>query len=496
MRKLIMTILLFSIFPISYADEHYIRVGAQGNNSGSNWENAYPTIPSGQNAPYVRGDTYWIAGGDYSAVQSLILWCTAESGTTPIYLKKAVDEVGKHGSAGDWNSAYGGQAILPEKCRFHSGYWVLDGQERSGWKSGYGFYILCTNGSTYGIGIGKDFHGSVTNVDVSYVEIEGPGEEGGNVGFWLAPYNATPLGEPYHTIESCDLSYCYIHDVGKVHFLMRQTHHIDISYCYCSKNISTTEAHGQGISCGTLNYDNPNYLDIGPQPTYITVKYNWWEDVQGTETISVNGQYIYVYGNVFFATHVVDSFHASHGVFGGFGADPYDIYEDDQMLKDAVFYNNTIMGYYLGSSWEGNTNSGVTSKSDASNNYCYNNLWLDCCPGDVTGERFEFTGFTHDYNWFKNCRTDTANFSDWDLECVSPYHGHKIVLGGNIFVNSDYTDPYNFNPRLTNSSATTPCGYTLSSPYNIDMDGIVRASDETEPAYWDHGAFEYVEESK
>ena len=97
-------ILITGLTPsISQAATKYIRAGATGNNSGSDWTNAYTTVP----ATLVRGDTYYLAAGNYGSY----VFDDPASGSTLITLKKAIAT--DHGTDVGWNSTYGaGQAVF------------------------------------------------------------------------------------------------------------------------------------------------------------------------------------------------------------------------------------------------------------------------------------------------------------------------------------------------------------------------------------------------
>src|SRR5574337_72794 len=109
------------------AANHYVRAGAAGNNSGSDWTNAYSTLPS----TLTRGDTYYVADGSYGSYT----FKTAASGSTRIYVKKAI--ASDHGTDAGWLSSYGdGQAVFTATMIFNTSYWTFDGQTGRG-KSGY-----------------------------------------------------------------------------------------------------------------------------------------------------------------------------------------------------------------------------------------------------------------------------------------------------------------------------------------------------------------------
>lgn len=85
------------------ADNHYVYSGATGLATGNDWTNAYTALP----AALVRGDTYYIADGNYPAYTV----DDAISGTLVITIKKVTTS--DHGTNVGWDSSYGdGRAIF------------------------------------------------------------------------------------------------------------------------------------------------------------------------------------------------------------------------------------------------------------------------------------------------------------------------------------------------------------------------------------------------
>jgi len=62
MRKLFYIFLFLLLTVPCFGANHYIRDGAGGSNDGTNWTHAWTTLPS----PLTRGDTYYIADGNYA----------------------------------------------------------------------------------------------------------------------------------------------------------------------------------------------------------------------------------------------------------------------------------------------------------------------------------------------------------------------------------------------------------------------------------------------
>jgi hypothetical protein len=108
--------------------------------------------------------------------------------------------------------------------------------------------------------------------------------------------------------------------------------------------------------------------------------------------------------------------------------------------SNTLIYSNTIAGI------DGGGSGGNILVNGGSGNVCRNNLWWDTISASVT------------------CSTTSNN----------------VDAGADPFVS--YATG---NLRL---SAATAAGFTLSSPYNADMDGATRGSDGT----FDVGAFEFV----
>ena len=151
----------------SLAANHYVRQGATG--SGSDWSNAYGSLP----ATLTRGDTYYIADGNYASY----IFDDAVSGTTVITIKKAMSTgygTGDHGTETGWSSSYGdGQAVFAENITFYKGYYVIDGNGThtipSKNSSDYGFKIVNTQDANYGVITFGEWQETASNIIIKYV---------------------------------------------------------------------------------------------------------------------------------------------------------------------------------------------------------------------------------------------------------------------------------------------------------------------------------------
>src|SRR3989338_689517 len=130
---LLVLIILFPISSIASAANFYVRAGAIGSGNGSDWTNAYTSLP----AILTRGDTYFIADGSYASYTV----DDAVSGTDVITIKKAT--ASDHGTETGWDSSYGdGQGAFTSPFNIRTSYITFDGIVDSGSDPNtYGFKI-------------------------------------------------------------------------------------------------------------------------------------------------------------------------------------------------------------------------------------------------------------------------------------------------------------------------------------------------------------------
>ena len=153
--------------------------------------------------------------------------------------------------------------------------------------------------------------------------------------------------------------------------------------------------------------------------------YNSFIGAAGTAIVAETdgGDGLEFYGNV------VWDFETGDGAIGfdGYGS------------SNNKIYNNTFVNHTWGS-------SGINFGT-GSNNVAYNNIWTDCLNVYLTG--------------FQSSANNDTSFSS----------------GG-------YTD---YDNDVFTLSGATAAGTALSSPYNYDLDGVLRGDD----GVWDRGAYEY-----
>jgi len=429
MKKIAVIVLLLCMSQLSAAN-HHIRDGATGANNGSDWNNAYTNLSA---VTWTRGDTYYVADGNYASITLNI----AASGTTQIFLLKAVETV--HGSSIGWLSIYGdGTAVFTGRMLFgptsgnsQNGYWTFDGVTGGGypdWKTGFGFKIevLGKNPGTNALQSTTPF------VTMAHFEVQGNGGEG----------NINPSGPANDGVDctssTCNdlhVHHCYIHDMGRAPFLIRGDRFL-LEHCYIDRNESQSNEHAEGlrIRCNRC------------APTDNIVRYNIWEDIQGTGVIIVEGDGHEFYGNFMFSPTPYRRH--GNGLIGHIST--------NADLTNTKVYNNTFINF-------GAKASVFFTGTPSTGNEAYNNLWYDNIGGAG------FVGFAmHDYTTYISTDVNTplsANEED--------------IIGPDPF-----TDWINGDASLV--AATTP-GLSLSVPYNLDITGVVRGAD----GVWDRGAYEF-----
>lgn len=413
----------------------YVVDGASG--SGTSWSDAYGEISSAESAAS-RGDTIYVADGDYSGVTFNV----AVSGTTLIYVKKAT--ASDHGTETGWSSAYGdGVANIGSGNTVGSDYWEIDGQYGS-LDGDFGFRFFQTgDGKAITISIGVD------HVDIIDCELEGPGYSydaynGANMdGIYIS---GSSEGDPPHDIT---LTRCWIHNWNRTAVWTWRTYNLIFDSCwftevYASDEWGVNSVHGEAFSIN-------NSLDGG---TGNIVKNCVFRNIEGSGWLVWNNNFTAehydweVYGNHFY----VDSNHILDGWESGRGTEPTasDFTGTDGIITalnvcsidNVKIYHNTFSNLYQ-SNPVAITKGGVT----ATNTEARNNLFIHA----------SYTG-----SW--NANTTSNNDTQ----------GTSIATS------------YPTNPRPT--AATDTEGYTLGSPYNVDPDSNSRGDD----GYIDVGAYEYA----
>lgn len=427
------------LFPAKAAStNYYVRAGATGTKNGSDWTNAYATLPS----TLVRGATYYIADGIYGGYT----FDDTVSGTQYITIKKAI--ASDHGTNTGWNAGYGdGQALFngstEDTLSFNTDYWIFDGQTGGGpnnWRSGFGFKITTSNCSASSklvfVGNGADY------ITVKHAEMQHCGMN--------KNYNQDIL----YAVSSADggssnlmFSDSYLHDVNRVHLLANYVTNSVFENNFFEYRYTNTDIHGEGMSINYSGNDaNNNYI----KPANITIRNNIFKDIYGTGYIVIKDSVqsgFSIYGNVFYATD--SKYYATNGIITNTTGDS---------ITDIKVYNNTFFNVRGSSS---GADSYPVSWDVSTKNEFFNNICFGCkAPVGVASKG---------YNVYTNSTL------------ASRETGGQYWSGGNsLFVNSA-TGDFRLNKA-------TQAGFTLPSSFSADVLNNTRGND----GVWDKGAYEYV----
>ena len=423
---------------------HYIRSRSSGQNTGGDWNNAWTQLPD----TLLRGHTYYIAEGSYPPY-----YCNTEQDRViPVYIRKAISR--DHGTDTGWdNSTMGsGQAVFVNSAdnaktpfMLNSNFVIIDGQvgKGKGNVEQHGFLFSNTLQEVncpFVIGHNYGVSAEVNNVQLKHSEI----------------ISVRSRGFQVHSMASCErmlLHSCYIHDCLGITIYFVNTSRSIVEYCYVKRNHSDADHHAEGIQTG------------GVSP-YNVIRYNTWEDIEGTAIIAGDTGWE-IYGNlVFYSSDYINTDPMDRheaGVECGFvGMGLYTTTGNGSRPGNRI-YNNTVVGGYPPNGWKSGTNLAYSLSGD--DNLVYNNIWASCARIPKQGE-------VHDYNLYFN-----NNRNNPQLEPISELHVQYAE--SDPFVNSAV---YNFN-----LSEETEPGIELEAKYSYDINGNKRGAD----GIWSRGAVEY-----
>jgi hypothetical protein len=210
-----------------------VRAGATGANNGSDWNNAYSSLP----ATLQRGATYFIADGTYGGYT----FDDVESGAAVITIKKATANF--HGTETGWSSAYGdGQAVFNGDFRMQRDYYVIDGQTRneSQWNddASYGFRIKSIYAQNSNFPPGGD------NITVQFASLGGNYSETYYSGMSEAVYCGGFAG----AFHDWRISRCFMHNSTHTIVQFAGVRDMTVEYCFIGPGWGKEAIRGQ-INC-------------------------------------------------------------------------------------------------------------------------------------------------------------------------------------------------------------------------------------------------------
>jgi hypothetical protein len=449
-----LVVLLGSISPAYAQSVFYVRAGATGAGNGSDWQNAYPTLP----ATLVRGATYYIADGTYPSYT----FRTPNAGTSLITLRKATGA--DHGTDIGWNSTFGdGQAVFGS-FDLITGYLTIDGAKRneSNWQdvASYGFKFPA-NGFTASASNGS----SASNITIRYSDIGGPvgsvcGQSGvpaGSTAFYVVGSSA---------LSNWVVSRNHIHHT-EIPFLITEADNWTVEYNHIGPSWQKETISGQGTSGWVVRHNK--FIDnlIFPPAACQHGGDGATADI-GIRTSSTENNNWEIYGNVFGDTGLYPNINRSGAIIQG---NCWNDNATSPTVSGWKVYNNTF--YNIHGNWARILICG-------SNNVAVNNLWYRA--GDPS-TRFEISGagLTGQTSW---CYNDLPGSP---ANLCSAISGTKVLGSENPFVDVERLD-FRLKASFSGPSpvnAGTPLGTGFS---NVDAFGNIRGAD----GGWDIGAYERV----
>lgn len=428
------------------AANHYVRPRATGANNGSNWTDAYTSLPS----TLVRGDTYYLADGSYGAVTL----GTAASGSLWIYLRKAT--IADHGTDTGWDNSYGDGVAEFTQLYITSAYWDIDGVTGSG-DSPRGIKITTSSTETFGavvIPFGNPNPGLKQFYRFRSLELTSSTTTSQG-GFYMVG-NTDVAGMSLDANPNVVVENCYIHHIGGLagtglngSYQIWRNNYMEF---LCRKDDS---GHKE-----ILKWDNTN--------SFIRVYNNVFKDwdgynVTGGLILSGEGQSgtqrdWVIYNNVFWLSGNppppgANPVSAGTRVIGGLDSSSTD-------HADIHIYNNTFYNIQNTSGANVLPLFGVWTGQS----FIYNNLFVDCPGLNAIGS---VANSTKDYNAFYRTPNYTRRQPN-DLSLVS----NPLVNGpgGNF--------------RLVTDAAVIGSALPRPSFFTTDFDGVKRGTT------WTIGAFE------
>lgn len=346
---------------------HYIRAGAAGTNDGSSWVNAWSTLAAANSAGFVRGDTYYLAGGTYA--ESLYLNVSL-SGTSRITIKKA--NAADNGSDPGWNASYastvaiitasvGAGAVLD----LDKGYVTIDGVTGSGF-SGHGIKIYNTSTAQNAYGIllesGKSFF------ELAHCEVVGSGFAAGALPTYGIYQNSVT------NTKGTYIHHCWIHETtvnGGLFSTQVGTSYSDYGMKFEYNAVSEIggctdpDFHGQGLALG-----------LASEMGYCIYNGNIFRNVVGSGVIiwltsgdGANHHDNQVTNNIFYNTDTTTYNIVSPGIIWHEGAKTY----TGSAMVNCLIANNVFYNITSG------TNYGqVVLEVSTSGNVLENNVWENC----------------------------------------------------------------------------------------------------------------------
>ena len=435
-EKILISVLLaptwFFVMGPAHAADHCVREGAAGANDGSDWTNAWTSLPD----DLTRGDVYYVADGSYGTAE----FDDPESGEDTITIRKAVPA--DHGPDAGWDDSFGDGQATWNRWTLAAGHYVFDGATGGGdRRESYGFHL-----TPAACDFSADYHLAEfgTNPDCSHVEFrhiffEGCGDTDPFCSNGIK--SNSYLGENTGSLIAENLFYG-----NAVHLVLYHWHDTVVETNFFDENWSSSGCHGEQVTFGGNSDD-------------VVYRFNTHRN-SATGGLAVhegdNNRWL-VHGNIFYGGSV------TMGVIGT--ADSGESHPD--VIRNWEVHHNTVYQVTGGGHGSGFFQGECTD--EAYRSAVYNNLFVNTVHPVFQSTANACVG--HDYNSFHDCT--------WLGTGAEPDEPNVFMGSGDPFLDSAGHD---FHLAM----ATDP-GLSLPAPFDTDYDGNPRGAD----GVWDRGAYEY-----
>lgn len=437
-----MIVFAITLFPqYSVAANFYVRADATGLNNGSDWQNAWTTLPT----ILSRSSVYYVADGIYG----IYVFDDPTNGFQYIEIRKAT--ASDHGTDVGWASAYGDGVAYWGELSFQTSYYIFDGVKGYGRDvEVYGFQQNFTGRSSpaKALDIDGDFI-TIRHLKSYWDNRDDPTEVQSR---WLEATTGSPT--------NVTVSYCYIKELPGLPFYFIASSNVLVEYVVMEGMHSDPTYHAEIASIRGL--------------TNLTVRYSWFIDGTGTGgwmSMEGNNTDWKIYGNVFEQTPKGIGY--GHGTFA------------DNMQPGTVtgglFYNNTVANHTSG--WRSGLSFwAATSPLESRNNICRNSNAFGNLGVDVAS-----------HNYLSSCPAD----SEFNTTIESILQRDSL----DPFVHSARDNDVAITDWQLSGTNVPNAGYALPAPYNEscinrlwqgpNASCITRGAD----GHWDRGAIEHVQGS-
>lgn len=430
----------------------YVHKGASGTNAGTSWTNAWNEMNQINWSSVACGDTVWWAGGTYTTGADIAVSkvCTA---STIININRVLSTDAVPVAAAGWSSAYDSQVILPNiNVEGPQAYINFNGRA---WQSGTlgsgGIQILIPG--TEGDGIDGGVHSftatAIDHITWQYVEIFGPAcvetstcTGGGVIGVNIMPFCPTTA-----IWTNLLFDHVAVHRTGE-------------AFRGCGQNGTIVQygliydTHNDGPQHEDILYSNPPYQNVTWRYNKIFMSPNDGLFFEGTDPTAA--QNFAFYGN---------SYYHSGGSLMSFKTETTGTYGPVFIYNNTFENDNTFGDFQPGWLSFNNMASGSAVKNNVFENI---NSDAGAAPPNANGNAYS-----------------TA----MDLDSgANSFHYAPGTLGSSVmFVNESTGTPIAADFHLTTAGMTAfQSGLTLTTPYNVDPNGITRGSS----GHWYVGAFD------